>query len=91
MFQNPSGWISSAQMEIGYGPIYNKGWKTQVCELDSNQNYEIKQGISLNLDEIYNISSSYSIVSTTINKKSPPAPVNVSIPLSKDKVVDING
>lgn len=88
--QNPSGWIGDS-VEIGYGPIYNNAWTTQICELDSNKNYPVKQTISLNLNEIYNLSSSYSIVSTTVNQKSPPTPVNVSIPTTKDKIIEVSG
>jgi hypothetical protein len=91
-YKDIPGWVSNGPIiEIGYGPIYNSAWKSQICELDSTQNYEITNGVSLNLDEINSISSSYSVVSTTINKKSAPAPVDVTIPVPKDTIIDVNG
>lgn len=45
---NPPGWKGDS-IEIGHGPIYNQGWKTQVCELDAKSNYEMTQTIGINL------------------------------------------
>lgn len=91
-YKDIPGWVSNGPViEIGYGPIYNGNWKSQVCELDSTQNYEITNEITLNLDQIKNTSSSYSVVSTTVNKKNAPAPVDVTIPLPKDTIIDVNG
>jgi hypothetical protein len=59
--------------------------------LDADKNYAINQTISLNLDEIFNISSAYSVVSTTVTKKSSPIPVNVTIPSTKDKIIETDG
>ena len=47
--------------------------------------------MTINLDKIYNTQSSYSIVSSTVNKKSPPTPVDIKIPVVKDTVVELNG
>jgi hypothetical protein len=74
-------------VEIGFGPIYNQEWKTQVCELDSTKNYELTQNVNIDLES----GSSYSLISTTINKKSPPAPVNIVVPTSTDTVEENNG
>ena len=74
-------------MEIGYGPIYNKEWTTQVCELDSDKNYEMTQQVNIDLES----GSSYSLISTTINKKKPPTPVSIVVPSSKDKIEENNG
>jgi hypothetical protein len=35
--KNPTGWTGDV-IEIGYGPIYNSEWTTQVCELDAESN-----------------------------------------------------
>lgn len=91
-YKDIPGWVSNGPpIEIGFGTIYNSNWKSQVCELDSNQNYEITNLITLNLNQINNPSSSYSVVSTTVNKKSAPAPVEVTIPVPKDTIIDVNG
>lgn len=86
MLTNPSGWTGNG-VEIGFGPIYNSAWISQVCELDSDKNYEVTQTVNLDLSQLY----SYSLISTTVHKKKPPTPVSVSIPNTKDKVTEANG
>lgn len=83
---NPSGWVGK-DVEIGFGSIYNSAWTSQVCELDSDKNYEVTQTVSLDLSQLY----SYSLISTTVHKKKPPTPVSVSIPTTKDKINETNG
>lgn len=44
------GWICT-YMEIGNGPIYNKRWNSQVCELDAASNSIVTQIVNINQDQ----------------------------------------
>ncbi len=41
-----SGWISK-EIELGYGPIYNANWNSQIVELDGYQNNFVTQVFNL--------------------------------------------
>ncbi len=40
-------------MEVGKGVLYNKGWNSQVCDLDAASNSIVSQFVTLDSDSQY--------------------------------------